>query len=185
MINVRVTLSGFLAALALFQPRAGHAQGIEDPKPSKFYLSPDKADAGKAFVMSTLNPDLHCTLIYYGQSVSVGNGRIDLYFKDSTSGVQTVLCVLRDFGPSFSIPALKAGEYQVYVSQLYSCPKGTVCPLVIIPQYAGILTVGSSAALASSPRVSARPGVGKALSPGRVPWRGESSTVTGRWEERR
>ncbi|MDB5048180.1 MAG: hypothetical protein JWO30_1251 [Fibrobacteres bacterium] len=187
MKTIRATLSLLMAAAALVRPLATRAQATIDPVASKFYLAPDRAEADKAFVLSTLNHDLYCTLKYYDQSVRVTEGRIDLTFRDSVPDTKiAVLCANRDFGPAFDIPALHAGNYQVYVSPLITCPKGVMCLPVIIPQFAGTLTVGTSAALApspaSGPRLSGHEERWEFDRSGRVSWRGSLNTLTGRNE---
>src|SRR4051794_18269473 len=99
MKSIRANLSLLIAAAALAGPLTLRAETAVD---SRFYLSPDQAEAGKAFVLSALNPAFYCTLDYYGQTIHVTDNRIDLTFRDSVPDRKIgVLCIRRDFGPEF------------------------------------------------------------------------------------
>ncbi|MEO7957693.1 MAG: hypothetical protein ABIW76_13480 [Fibrobacteria bacterium] len=130
----------FITALAAFLPM--HAQVVVDPPVPDWSLNPGAVNAGQVFSLSALSYKYTCANTFANQSVVVNDGRIDLSF---TSAVDTaVLCaaIVKPFGPTFNMPALKAGKYPVYMNLLLPCHvTQPMCKAAVRVEEAGTLVV--------------------------------------------
>lgn len=120
------------------------------------FVTPNPAPANKAFQMLLQGVAANCYTTFTRESVMVSGARIDLRYTSVSSGVvydqNSAVCPMADAGPSaasllasmpvFSMPALKAGKYEVWATLmpecLYSEPS---CKIAVRPDSVGILTV--------------------------------------------
>lgn len=133
--RLMVTLS---LALSLALPL--HAQ--TDPKEPAWILTPDRAIAGQDFELAVLSYRYTCANVYENQKVVVNEQRIDLSF--TTSADPKVLCpaIYKPYGPTFKMPALKAGRYAVHMNLLLACHvQEPMCRAAIQVEPAGTLVV--------------------------------------------
>ncbi len=108
----------------------------------EYTLSPSTASAGAAFTLSLLSYQLSCAHVYSNKSVQVIGSNIYITYHAAAS--LDVMCpyIYKPYGPSFSMEALSAGTYKVYVSKLADCMVGNpVCDMVIMPQLAGSIKI--------------------------------------------
>ncbi len=129
---------GFVALLA---PLWASALSVTWPT-APFHLTPAQTDADKVFTLRILNPDYSCSRIFYDQTLSVIGGRIEVSFRDSAV-IQNFMCVNAEFGPSFAVPALAAGGYEVYYISRPICANGIMCGTAVVPRLLGTITVVS------------------------------------------
>ena len=111
---------------------------------NSFSISPTKTDADKAFRLSLQTYRYQCGYSFSKQQVHVAKGRIDLEFF--TTWDSTIICdaILTRGGPVFDVPALAAGSYEVYAIDMPPCAAGpNPCLIKVIPEFAGVLTVGA------------------------------------------
>lgn len=152
-------------ALALALPAAVGAQKEVDPVPA-LSVTPNPVAAGSAFTL-TLNGVLtDCNTMFRRESVTVVENRINLsYVPESFFVDQPVIggkvvvppaCPVysanqnaRSFvfptygtGPTFDLPALKAGTYEVWATRMYECLyTAPMCKIAVQTVSAGKLTV--------------------------------------------
>ncbi len=150
---LRMKAVAVLGLLTMALPGIGRGQATIDP-PQKYTVTPNPAGAGKVFTLSLNGGTFPCGTVFSRQSVIVSANRIDLSFEaDSPVMIQRdpgaipPVC-LDDMAnlPTFSMPALKAGAYEVWATQVYACQfTQPACMIKVAPQYAGTLTVSDSA----------------------------------------
>ncbi len=143
------TRFAFLWAM-LAWPLCGGAQPTSDP----YTLSPDTAAAGIPFVLHVTIQNYNCNQRFFNQSIAQIGDSLLLSFSDTTLAILAP-CAAIPYGPTFDMPALKAGKHPVFLEPIIYCPPGTVCPLglvgspvaLIAPQLAGTLYVTGTTAL--------------------------------------
>jgi hypothetical protein len=152
-------------ALGLALPIAVRAQKEVDPVPA-LTVTPNPVAAGKAFRL-TLNGLLSdCNTVFTRESVTVAENRINLSYVANTFIVDPPIVIQKDTtlinrcpiysqnqhgdalippysaGPTFMMPALKAGTYEVWATRMYEClytvPQ---CKIAVQSVSAGKLTV--------------------------------------------
>ena len=153
-----------LLSLGLALPPAARARQEADPVPA-LRVTPNPVAAGKAFTL-TLNGVLaDCNTVFTRESVTVSDSRIDLSYVPQTfivdpppiredggknpgcpvySGNQHGDALLPPYaaGPTFKMPALKAGTYEVWATRMHECLYATFpCKIAVHPVSAGTLTV--------------------------------------------
>jgi hypothetical protein len=105
-------------------------------------LSPGTAMAGRVFSLGALSNRYSCAHTFANQSVVVNDGRIDLSFTSAVNPAVLCPAVVKPHGPAFTMPALKAGKYAVYMNLLMPCHVSTqMCEAVIPVEAAGTLLV--------------------------------------------
>jgi hypothetical protein len=125
-------------------------------------VTPNPATAGKAFTLYLQGvPQNSCYTAFSRESVMVSGNRIDLRYTvasyavplSAAAGAEPIPCPLLDARdakvapsmPSFAMPALKAGSYEVWATNmpecLYSQPS---CKIAVKPESAGVLKVESA-----------------------------------------
>ncbi len=131
---------------------------------SVYSFSPETVNAEQAFSLKLSATDFTCASEFTHKSASISEARIDLYFVYSQTKrwcpdylqVPDVDIVRPNYGPSFSIPALKPGVYAVYASRMPPCAvcesvngkPCAVCEIAIIPEIIGKLLVEEQGAVA-------------------------------------
>lgn len=153
-------------ALGLALPAAVGAQKVVDPVPA-LTVTPNPVAAGKAFTL-TLNGLLtDCNTVFTRESVTVAENRINLsYVANTFFIVDTPFVIQKDTtlisrcpvfsqnqhgdalippysaGPTFKMPALKAGTYEVWATSMYECLYAAQpCDIAVKSVSAGKLTV--------------------------------------------
>jgi len=122
-------------------------------------VTPNPAPAGKVFQLLLQGVATDCNTAFSRESVTVSGTRIDLRYSRITTGivmdaptVGPTVCPMAATGPSagtllasmpvFTMPALKAGKYEVWATYmpecLYSQPS---CKIAVMPESAGTLAV--------------------------------------------
>ncbi len=151
----------FLAfACALFMPGTIQSQIISA---EAYSVSPNPAPAAVAFKLSLLGGKWNSLASFSRESVLVTGSRIDLSFvvrqiifmdppiwTKNPPVVDTVF-TLPAVAPVFSMPALKAGKYEVWATQMYECLyTKPPCEMAVTPKYAGVLEVSQAGAITYS-----------------------------------
>src|SRR6266849_4424102 len=138
-----------MAAMLFVFPLHAKSQIIY-PRDSSYTLSPDTVNPGAPFVLHAYNKSFTCNTRFFNQNIQVNGDSVFLSFMDTTA-LTGIACINASFGPSFNMPSLKQGRYPVFISDLYYCPPGKICPLIPIrmPSFIGTLIVGQPAALQS------------------------------------
>jgi hypothetical protein len=94
--------------------------GASDHK--SWYLKQRSVPAEKAFAMQLLRDDIgNCQTSFTQESASVVSGGIYASFVMESHPERVCVMDLRPFGPTFSLPGLKAGPYPVYPEQILPC----------------------------------------------------------------
>lgn len=128
----------FTAALSVALPL--HAQ--TDPVERDWSLTPATATAGQEFSLSVQSYRYSCANRYANQKVVVNEQRIDLSFTTSVDPLVLCPAIERPYGPSFKMPALKAGRYALYMNLLLECHvQEPMCKAAIQVEPAGTLVV--------------------------------------------
>ncbi len=118
------------------------AVGSEPPRiDSAWHPRPVKTLSQKPFQLAVVNSLYgNCQTTFYGQTMRVDADKrvIHLSFGAETHPDRVCVQDVRPHGPTFAAPALKAGRYQVLVSQLPACaiprePDGPVCLIHVEP----------------------------------------------------
>jgi hypothetical protein len=156
-----------------------------------WYLKEHTVAADKAFGMQLLRDDIgNCQTSFSHESVTVVSGSLYASFLMESHPDRVCVMDLRPFGPSFSVPALKAGVYPVYPEALAACQVAQ--PPCIIPVLAPVATdtllVTKTAAISLSrlreeaPRAELRAGAAIFRLPagGAGVWRADLTTLDGR-----
>jgi hypothetical protein len=111
--------------------------------------------AGKAFDMFVVGKNYTCANEFLTPSTTVTGHAIYVNFTNRVRIGMLCIATLQDYGPTFTVPALKVGTYQVFTSSNPYCAPGTMCPLgLTAPQLSGALSVVET--------VSVKPTVDKA-----------------------
>ncbi len=151
----------FLAfACALSMPETIQSQTIP---PQAYSVSPNPAPAAVAFKLSLIGGTWNSAATFSRESVLVTGSRIDLsfvvrqiIFMDppiwiKNSPVVDTLFAVPVVAPIFSMPALKAGKYEVWATQMYECLYAKPpCEMAVTPKYAGVLEVSPAGAISYS-----------------------------------
>jgi hypothetical protein len=82
-----------------------------------FSMAPNPAPAGKAFALHLLSNAFTCATAFDKASADVSDGVITLSFTDKELP-KGCMDMYNPYGPTFQLPALKAGSYQVKVNRL-------------------------------------------------------------------
>jgi hypothetical protein len=154
-----------------------------------YHIKPDSVRAGAAFKLQVIAKDFTCGSKFTQTSVQMEGHRISVTFAHEAHPDAICPAVHADYGPEFDVPALAAGNYQVFAYRIFPCAQGQICPLLAIaPQLAGRLAAADPATgidILYPPTVKT-PGAerGDAPSP-RVRWRGGTRDLSGRLPARR
>lgn len=167
--------------------------GVKDSADLNYAIRPKLVQGGKAFDLFLTNKQFTCGNEFSDLSSHVEGHILYLSFTNRPHPEALCAAVIKDYGPTFPIPALKAGTYQVFATSMPYCGTVGPCPVAfVLPQLAGALTAtdgtaavggGGKAASGKSAlrdangsgalRIDARQGVTGL-------WHGKSSTLTGR-----
>ena len=128
-------------AVALLAPLCASALTVSWPT-APFHLTPAQTGASQAFTLRVLNPEYSCSRIFYNQTLAISGLEINVSFRDSAV-IQNFMCTNSEFGPSFDVPALAAGAYEVYFVSRPICANGIMCGAAVAPRLLGTITVGS------------------------------------------
>jgi hypothetical protein len=131
-------------AFALAWPAKGVAQpGPIDPVEPAWTLAPDHVGADSAFALSVLSYKFTCATAFSHQSVDVQAGKLYLSFTaEERKGIMCPM-IYKPYGPTFKVPPLKAGNYEVWVANQPACVYAQpACLIKIAPELAGTLVVG-------------------------------------------
>lgn len=138
LIRMTALLFPILIAAAPLQ-----AQAVDLPLAAPdWQLTPAEAAAGQAFALTVLSSRYGCAHEYANQTIVVKEGRIDLSFTSSINPARLCAAVEKPFGPTFKMPALKEGRYEVYMDLMTAtCMVVGLCPEPLPLESAGVLTV--------------------------------------------
>lgn len=167
--NIRTAFAFFTLALGLVLPVAVRSQVKVDPVPS-LTVTPNPVAADKAFTL-TLNGVLtDCNTVFMRESVTVVDNRINLSYVPNTFYLDSLIVIQKDAGkdpilkpvcpvysgnqhgdalippyaagPTFKMPALKSGTYEVWATRMHECLYAAQpCDMAVLPVSAGKLTV--------------------------------------------
>lgn len=143
-------------------------------------VTPNPAPAGKAFQLLLQGVPAPCNTSFMRESVTVSGSRIDLRYTPVSTGIVTdaqtsaVVCPMSATEPSaaallasmpvFAMPALKAGTYEVWATDMPECLYAQPsCKIAVRPESAGTLEVRSDAPMSYMLNPSATP-AGQAFS---------------------
>ncbi|MDB5103801.1 MAG: hypothetical protein JWP91_1490 [Fibrobacteres bacterium] len=164
----------FVLVPVLALPGIGRGQVSIDPV-QVYTVSPNPAPAGARFTLSLNGGAFPCVTSFSRESVTVTGNRIDLTFQANSGIMVPVddpyaakaippICMVDDMAvqpaipqpidtvpifranvPAFAMPALKAGAYEVWATQVYACQfTQPACLVKSQPQYAGTLKTGAA-----------------------------------------
>ncbi|HKP96513.1 MAG TPA: hypothetical protein VJ385_12215 [Fibrobacteria bacterium] len=101
---------------------AGTLNVTGDVPRKTWYLKEDKVQAGRSFNMQLLNDGVgNCQTSFSHSIALVSGGGIHASFLMETHPERVCIQDMRPYGPIFSMRAMRAGIYPVYVTELYSC----------------------------------------------------------------
>jgi hypothetical protein len=112
-----------------------------------YILKPDSVNAGVAFDLELLSHRFNCATTYSHQSVKMEGKTVTLSFLATEHPEAVCPAVYMPYGPTFKMDPLMAGYYDVYARRLAPCmvadsPGDPVCLMEVMPEYAGVLSVG-------------------------------------------
>lgn len=166
------TAFAFLSlALGLALPAAVRSQVKIDPVPT-LGVTPNPVVAGKAFALTLTGLSSECNTLFTRESATVTGNRIDLFYVPNRLNVDQPILIQEDAkresipepicpmysqnqsgiampvppyvsGPTYKLPALEAGTYEVWATQRHECQyQVQVCEIAESqPVSAGKLTV--------------------------------------------
>lgn len=145
---MRLSLSSLIGTAFLgFAGLAVHAQPnqassvVPDTTATGWSLSPTLVSGGQAFKLRVLNGRYHCGHEYSHLQVTVETGMIVLGMTATANPTINCAAVETPTGPTFSIPALRAGAYKVYITDAPECVwTQPACKIAVRQEYAGTLT---------------------------------------------
>lgn len=144
MSRMMSRLSAFTLSIALTLAFAlpARAQIVIDPPADEptWALTPGTAAAGSTFELTVLSYRYNCGHTYSNQSVVVNEGQIDLSFIATANPKVMCPAIYRPYGPTFKMPALKAGKYRVFMNLMQPCHLDG-CKMAIPREEAGTLVV--------------------------------------------
>ncbi len=132
---------------------------VSAPEGLYYSISPKQAPAAKEFDLFLTSKNYSCADEFLNLESSV-NGRT-LMLTYTVRNDPAIRCAkpIQDLGPTFKIPAMTDGTYQVFASPNPYCPPGTICPLAkIAPQLAGALDIGDPTGIGKTATHSTRNG---------------------------
>jgi hypothetical protein len=139
-IPARRFLAALIPVMGLILVPAAKAESLPMPE---WVLSPTTVPAEQSFSLSAQSYRYNCGTVYENQSVSVVGDRIDLSFTAEDRLDVACPTIYRPYGPTFRMPALKPGRYQVFMNLLLPCHvTQPACRAAIQVEEAGILNVG-------------------------------------------
>ncbi|HLP42765.1 MAG TPA: hypothetical protein VK465_14745 [Fibrobacteria bacterium] len=141
---------GFGLVLSLTLPASADSPVMKPMEPD-WILNPAQVAAGQAFSLSLLSYRYSCATDYDHLNISAADGVISLGFTSRIN--PAVLCpmVYKPYGPSFRVPALKAGAYKVKAVLYQECHFNPApCKSLPITEDAGVLTVGGEGRISYS-----------------------------------
>lgn len=105
-------------------------------------IKPRAAAANKPFDLLVTSRNFTCGNTYSGLSVTVRDWQIMLSFTNKPNPAALCPAVIADYGPTFKIPALPQGTYQVISTISPYCGTDGPCPLALVaPQLSGALQI--------------------------------------------
>ncbi len=110
-----------------------------------FAIRPGKVDPAKSFDMLVTNNLWTCANEFTNPVVLVDGHAIYVSFTNRFR--IGILCpaILKDYGPTLSMPALPSGTYQILTTSIPYCDPKLICPLSLLaPQLSGALTVSGT-----------------------------------------
>jgi hypothetical protein len=143
-LRARFTGPFFLFALACSSLLPSQTLGQIEPVQA-YTVSPNTVIGDRAFTISLLTYNFNCATTYDMLSSSVNGNTISLTFLDHDAPKGAICpAIYAPYGPTYTLPALKAGTYKVITYQLPACaPQG--CKMASIAGEAGNLVVTSEA----------------------------------------
>ncbi|MEO7424409.1 MAG: hypothetical protein ABI036_04430 [Fibrobacteria bacterium] len=133
---------GPVCKIAVIPELIGSLTANKESKPDEaWHVRPTKTPAGKAFDFAVVTSRYgNCQTSFYGQSIQVDADKRIIHLSFGVEQNTGIVCIqdMRPYGPTFSAPALKAGNYQVLVYELPDCaipkePNGPVCLIAVQP----------------------------------------------------
>lgn len=91
---------------------------VRPETPPEFFLNPAAAPEGKAFEMQLLSYAFTCATTYENLQVTVSDSVIVLSLLDKINPAGICPAIYKPYGPTYKMPALKAGAYRVKVNRL-------------------------------------------------------------------
>lgn len=129
---------------------------IKDSASLFFGIRPKRVEQAKAFGLFVFNEDYTCGNEYTDHTTSVSGHSLIVSFTNRPHPEALCPAVVADHGPTFQIPAMDPGVYQVFTVAMPYCGTQGPCPLAMVaPMLSGALTVGEGAVSVLRPN---RPG---------------------------
>jgi hypothetical protein len=125
-------------------PNSAGTLEVTDRAKLNYAFQPRTAAANRSFDLFLTNKNFTCGNTYSDMSVSVQGWQVYLTYTNRPNPAALCPAVIADYGPTFKVPAMAKGTYQVMAAAMPYCGKGTPCPLIeIAPQLAGALEIGA------------------------------------------
>ncbi|MDB5103803.1 MAG: hypothetical protein JWP91_1492 [Fibrobacteres bacterium] len=176
-----------MCKIAVIRESAGDLV-VRDSASLAYAIRPKRVAAGKPFELFLTGKDFTCGNVFSDLSAAVDGNVVRVRFTDKPNPAALCPAVLKDYGPTFQVPALAAGTYQVYALRSPYCSSAGPCPLALVaPQLSGALAAeGADAIAPSSKALSPAAAAGRAVRVdargGKVTaaWKGGSRDLTGK-----
>jgi hypothetical protein len=124
----------------------GGALEVRDSADLHYAFRPKRVEKDKVFGLFVFHEDFTCGNEYSNPSINVSGHSLNLSFTNRPHPETPCPAVLADYGPTFQVPAMPPGVYQVFVTAMPYCGTQGPCPLAMVaPQLSGALTVGEGA----------------------------------------
>lgn len=118
---------------------------IRDSASLYYAVRPKRVDADKAFDLFLTRKDFTCGNEFSSLATNISGHSLFLTYTSRLHPEALCPAILLDYGPTFKVPAMKPGVYQVFASPMPYCPTPEPCPLkadLPAPSLSGALTVG-------------------------------------------
>jgi hypothetical protein len=139
------------------QPLYAGTLTVQDSASLYYAFRPKRTDANKAFDLFTFNKDYTCGNEFTNLSTSVSGHSLYVSFTNRPHPEAICPASLTDYGPTFKVPVMKSGVYQVFTVAMPYCGTTGPCPLALVaPMLSGALTVGDGALALQPVRQGAR-----------------------------
>jgi hypothetical protein len=149
-----VLVMGAAAQSTWTPPESGATDPVVKPLPpidtvvssDGWTLSPATAIAGETFALQARNTRYTCATSYSHMAVTVQDSGISLSLTSTNDPAIRCAEPVLPLGPTFRMPALKAGAYRVTITDAPACVwTQPACKIAIRPESAGTLIVSGAA----------------------------------------
>jgi hypothetical protein len=123
-------------------PQYAGALTVRDSADLTFAIRPKRVAPDKAFDLFLTGKNITCGDEFSNLHAAADGNILRVSFTDKPNPAALCPAILTEYGPTFKVPALAEGTYQVFATRMPFCNTAGPCPLALVaPQLAGALVV--------------------------------------------